>query len=279
MGPVVVTGANSGVGRSAVRLLAEAGARVVMVCRSRRRGEDALDDVLRERPGSRLELEIADLSSLASVGALAGRLLDRFERIGALVNNAGVFRARREITDEGFEVTMATNHLGHFLLTLRLREPLVAGGARIVSVSSEGHREGDLHRAPLEAILRGEVSYRGRQAYGDSKLANVLFAFEIARRWGADGVTANAVHPGVLSTRIWDKSGHPLGFVMRLAKPFMDDPRVGGRAVVRLALAPELERASARYFDRDEETRAAPQAYDEELAAELWRESERLTGA
>ncbi len=273
----VVTGANSGVGRSAARRLAEAGARVVMVCRNRTRGERAAAEVGAAAAAGTVELEMTDLSDLVAVRALASRLLDRFPRIDVLVNNAGVYRGSRESSPQGFEVTMATNHLGHFALTLELLGPLRAGWGRIVNVSSDGHRRGDLRRAGLEAILRGEAWKGGLQAYCDSKLANVLFSFELARRYGADGLSANALHPGVLATRIWNQSNHPLSVLMRAFKPLMKSPDVGGKAVFRLAADPELEGVTARYFNGEIEAKASPAARDEDLAAALWETSWRLT--
>ena len=275
----VVTGANSGVGRSTSELLAEAGARVVMVCRNQGRGEEALAAVRRLTGDDRVQLEIADLSSSEAVRALAARLSDRLDRIDMLVNNAGVFRARREISVDGFEVTMATNHLGHHLLTSLLLDLLRRGRARIVNVSSDGHRRGDLRRAPLEEILRGDLSYSGLRAYGDSKLANILFTFELMRRYGSEGITANALHPGVLATRIWNQNRSPLSLLMVLFKPLMGRPAVGGRAVFRLATNPSLGEAGGSYFNVEEEARAATQAYDRDLASELWDTSTRLTGA
>jgi NAD(P)-dependent dehydrogenase (short-subunit alcohol dehydrogenase family) len=192
-----------------------------MVCRDRGRGEKALAAVRRLAGDDRAELEIADLSSFESVRGLTDRLSARFDRIEMLVNNAGVFRARRELSVDGFEVTLATNHLGHYLLTVRLMDLLRRGRARIVNVSSNGHRRGDLRRAPLEKILRGDISYGGVQAYGDSKLANILFTFELMRRHGGEGIAANSLHPGVLATRIWNQNRTPLSLLTVLLKPLM----------------------------------------------------------
>lgn len=269
----VVTGANSGVGRSTTELLAKAGARVVMVCRDRGRGEKALAAVRRLAGDDRAELEIADLSSFESVRGLTDRLSARFDRIEMLVNNAGVFRARRELSVDGFEVTLATNHLGHYLLTVRLMDLLRRGRARIVNVSSNGHRRARLRRAPLAEIFRGTDPYSGIVAYGDSKLANVLFTRELARRWGGDGVLAFAVHPGVLATEIWDRNS---GLVMRFLqwwKRFMDPPSVGGEAVSRLVLDPDVASLSGGYFDELEPARPSADALDDGLARSLWEES------
>ena len=271
----IVTGANSGVGKAACERLAELGATVVMVCRSHERGEAALAEI-RARTGSRsLQLRIADLASLEQVRRLGFTLRGDFASIDVLINNAGVYRSRREITKDGFERTMAVNHLAHFLFTHLLLEPLKAASGRVVNVSSEGHRSGKLNRAPLEAILRGGVRYSGLQAYSDSKLANVLFTFELARRFGP-AITANALHPGVLATRIWNQNYNALSLFMRLFKPFMRSPRVGGDAVVRLATDPALDQVS-KYFEKQEESRAADSAHDAELARLLWEVSAELT--
>ncbi len=274
----VVTGANSGVGRSAAELLAAAGASVVMVCRSEERGRAALEAARKKDPDSRLRLEVADLSSLSSVRDVASRLRDRAGPIDLLVNNAGVYRARRELSEDGFEMTMAVNHLGHFVLTHLLLEQLTEARGRVISVSSDGHRSGDLKRAPLEDILTGVIPFKGLQAYADSKLANVLFALELSRRMGQAGLTAAALHPGVLSTRIWNQNLNPLSLMMRVFKPFMKRSSTGGQAVCRLAVDSAAADVDGRYFHVEEESTAADQAYDQELAEELWTESARLTG-
>lgn len=274
----VVTGANAGIGRSTTELLALAGWRVVMVSRDRERGEKAVAAVRELVGADRVELEIADMSSGESVRALAGRLTDRLDHLDALINNAGVYRARRERTSDGLEVTMATNHVGHFRLTIELLELLRAGEGRVVNVSSDGHRRGNLRRAPLERILRGEGRYRSFQAYCDSKLANVLFTHELVRRHGGDGIASNALHPGTLSTRIWNQNHNPASLMMRIFKPFMAKPGVGGRAVFRLAADPDLAGVTGRYFNVEEEARAARQAYDEDLASELWELSTGFLG-
>lgn len=273
----VVTGANTGVGKETTRELARAGWTVVMVCRSETRGKAALEELLAERPGADLRLELCDLESLDEVRELAIRL-SKLPRLDALVNNAGLFRRHREHTPDGYERTLAVNHLGHFLLTLLLEDRLRAEGARIVNVSSNGHRRARLHRAPLSDILRGTGSYSGVTAYGDSKLANILFTRELSRRWGGDGVLSFAVHPGVLATEIWDRNS---GLVMRLFqwwKRFMDPPSVGGEAVSRLVLDPEIASRNGEYFDELEPVRPSAAALDEELARSLWEESLNAVG-
>ncbi|MCG8469861.1 MAG: SDR family NAD(P)-dependent oxidoreductase [Gemmatimonadetes bacterium] len=267
----VVTGANSGVGRSATELLCRAGARVIMVCRSRERGQRALDEIQSGAPGASVRLEVADLVEQALVRRLGERLADELDRVDILVNNAGVWRHKRESSPDGFEVTFATNHLAHFLLAHLLLEHLRTGRGHIVNVSSEAHRQGDLRRAAIETIARGDAWASGLQAYSDSKLANVLFTTELARRYGDQGVTAVSLHPGVLSTRIWNQNSGPISLLMRLFKPLMSGPDVGGRAVLRLAEDPGRDReVSGTYYKVEKRVDTAPQAQDDELAKELW---------
>lgn len=274
----VVTGANSGVGRSAAEMLLAAGIQVTMVCRSRERGERAVAELRASAATeSRIELELADLSRQEDVRALAGRLAARLPAIDILVNNAGVTRPQCVHSPEGFEVTFATNHLGHFLLTRLLRERLEAGRGRIVNVSSRGHRSGDLRRAGLEDIARGRAWEGALQAYADSKLANVLFTSETARRWGTRGITANAVHPGVLATEIWKKTSLAPRLLLLPFTWFMSSPDVGGRAVMNLVDDPSRDDVTGRYFHVLDEQSPSAQARDEALARELWERSVEWT--
>lgn len=279
---VVITGANSGVGFEASRILAGDGWDVVMVSRSPDRGQAALEKVRAEHPGASLSVEQCDLASFAQVRDLASRLgaaeEDGDGPVHALVNNAGLYRANREITEDGFERTMAVNHLGHFLLTSLLKSNLRASGARIVNVSSGGHSMGRLSAGSIDSVFRGEERYDGWRYYGHSKLANVLFSAELHRRWNGDGVEAFAVHPGVLSTAIWDRNRTFGMFIAKLAKPFMDSPEVGGRAVSRLVSDPEVSSKSGGYFRKQDHAAPSALAQDEALARALWDASEAAVG-
>ena len=277
----VVTGANSGVGRSATEMLLRAGVHVTMICRSRDRGEQALAE-LRELAATSggaaglvptVGLELADMSRLDDVRTVAARIAARVPAIDILVNNAGVAQARCVESPEGFELTFATNHLGHFLLTHLLLDRLETGRGRIVNVSSRGHRHGDIRRAPLEDIARGRAWKGALQAYGDSKLANILFTAESVRRWGDQGITANAVHPGVLATDIWNKTPRVVRFLIRPFTWFMDKPDVGGAAVMNLVRDSARDDISGRYFSEQNEELPSVQARDEALARELWDHS------
>lgn len=279
---VVVTGANSGVGFETARMLAQAGRPVLMVCRSWQRGDAARERILEELPAAEIQLEVCDLASLGQVRELVGRLEERLDRegrdVGALVNNAGLYRAHLERTEDGFERTLAVNHLSHVLLTLLLENRLRRPGARVVNVSSGGHRGGRLDRRPVDEIFRGEGSYNGWKAYADSKLAQVLFTRELHRRWGPDGMSAFAVHPGVLSTAIWDRNRTLGMMIAKLAKRFMDSPTVGGDAVARLVQDPAVASASGGYFQKRDRAEPAPPAKDQELAREVWNASVRAVG-
>jgi retinol dehydrogenase-14 len=271
----VITGANSGIGYEAALGLVRTGTRVVMVCRDRGRGEAARQRLLRTAEAAHVDLLIADLASLRQVRALASDLAAAHRKIDVLVNNAGVYRDRPEMSEDGFERTMAVNHLAHFLLTNLLLPPLRAVKARVITVSSGSHRLAKLKRKPLEQIIKSVGAYSGVQAYADSKLANLLFSFELARR--ERDLTAIALHPGVLSTRIWNQNNNLLSLMMRVVKPFMERPVRGGERIVRLATATEFAGATGQFYDRDRTARAATAAYDKELAAQLWTLSEGLT--
>lgn len=273
----VVTGANSGVGRSVTELLRAAGAEVTLVCRDRTRGEQALSEIKRARSGAAANLELADLSSADAVRGLAARLSDRLDGIDILVNNAGLALDRRQITAEGFEMTFATCHLGHFLLTTLLLDRL-RGGGRIVNVSSMVHRSGDLLRAPLADIARGRAWKGGFQAYSDAKLANVLFTVEAARRFQDQGIRVNALHPGALATNIWNRYHGVPGLFMRALAVFMRNPEIGGKAVLETIRRSGPGGSSGRYFHVNAERRPQPQTQDANLARDLWERSLVWTG-
>jgi retinol dehydrogenase-12 len=274
----LVTGANAGLGKKIAEGLAVRGATVVLICRSRERGQAALSDIEKRAPVADLHLRLADLAKLDDVRSLGPELHNELERIDVLVNNAGTYRARREITpQDGFEKTMAVNHLAHFLLTHLLLKRLLAANGRVITVTSAAHRAASLRRAPLESILRGASDYNGFRAYADSKAANILFTSELARRYGDHGLTAVAVHPGAVATGIWTQNGNPASLFMRLLKPIMRSPASGARPVLRLAAEPQVQRIQGRYFLRMEQAEPHLDARDPALARELWDLSERLS--
>ena len=271
----VVTGATSGIGESTALALVRMGARVVVVGRSRERGEATLSRLAAAGGAGRVELRLADLASLAEVRRLAGEILDTCPELHLLVNNAGLVNLERRITVDGFEETFAVNHLAYFALTNLLLERLVASApARIVNVASDAHRFGALDLDDLQ----NENRYRSMQTYGRSKSANILFTIELARRLAGTGVTANALHPGAVASRLGTQNGWVGKLVTGLLKPFFKTPDQGARTSVHVATVPELDGISGAYFAKCREKRPAAPARDPETARRLWETSARLTG-
>jgi NAD(P)-dependent dehydrogenase (short-subunit alcohol dehydrogenase family) len=273
---VVVTGASSGIGLEACVRFARMGAAVVAVARDERKGARAVADIRRRGGSDRVSLEICDFASQRSVRQLAQRLRANHPRIDVLVNNAGSVSASREVTEDGIERTFAVNHLGYFLLTTLLLDVLKASApARIVVVASIGHRQGDLDFGNLQYEHGG---YSLLKAYSRSKLANVLFASELARRLAGSGVTAYSLHPGAVATRIWNHTPWYIRPVLMIAKWFMIAPERGAEPIVFLAAGPEAAGRSGEYYEQTRFVEPAPAARDRALAARLWDESVRLTG-
>lgn len=274
----LVTGASSGLGMATALALARRGASLVLVSRSRQRGEAARDRIARLGQAGSIELVVADLSALDRVRMVADTVRSGDQRLDVLIHNAGVYRGRPELVPGRFESTMAVNYLAPFLLTNLLSEPLSANRARVIMVTCDAHRYARLNRTSLENIIRGEGKYRGRQAYADSKLAAVLFTFELARRAAASGIQAFAVDPGMMRTHLWRHQRDAASRVMRCFTPFMASPRRAAEALVRIATDPWFEDMSGTYFENARPARAAPPAYDIELADRLWMISAKLTG-
>jgi NAD(P)-dependent dehydrogenase (short-subunit alcohol dehydrogenase family) len=271
----VLTGGTSGIGRETAVALAGRGARLALVCRDRRRAEDTVAEIA-TRTGSReVSLHFADLSLQREVRRVAAELLACHPRIDVLVNNAGVVQLRHSLTPDGIETVFATNHLAYFLLTLLLLERLRASApARIVNVASDAHRFGRMAFDDLGNAQR----YRAMRVYGQSKLANVLFTYELARRLEGTGVTVNCLHPGAVATRL----GHNNGAIARLLagalRPFFRTPAQGAETSIWLASSPEVEHTTGGYFVGHRLKRSSPASYDQATARRLWDVSLRLTG-
>jgi dehydrogenase/reductase SDR family protein 13 len=270
----IVTGANSGIGKVTAKELARAGAHVILACRSRDKTLAVIEEIERETGNPHLEYVELDLGDLASVRRAGEALAARGEPIHGLINNAGL-AGSRGLTKDGFELTWGTNHLGHYLFTRLLLGRLVeAGHARIVNVSSKSHYQArgiDWH-----AINEPTRSVTGMREYAVSKLSNVLFTKELARRLEGTGVTTYAVHPGVVATDVWRRVPAPVRWVM---KKLMITPERGAEASLRCATAPELAGDTGRYYDvGGKETAPNRVADDAELAGLLWTKSAEWTG-
>jgi len=270
----LVTGGNSGIGFATARELARMGANVSIVCRDRARGEKALQDLKSQSEGGNLELLVADLSSQASIRELARSFREKHDRLHVLVNNAGTANGKRELTVDGYERTFATNHLGYFLLTELLRDLLVASApARVVNVASQAQQMGQIRFDDL----MGERRYGSWGAYSQSKLANVVFTYELARRLAGSGVTVNCLHPGTVATNLVSNVGPILRTAARVGRFFLLTPEKGAETVVWLASSPEVAGISGKFFERKRQIRSQPASYDPALGKRLWEVSEQLT--
>ena len=272
----VLTGGTSGIGRATAMGLAQRGARLVVLGRDPARCDETLSAIAAETGRTDVTLVRCDLASLGGVRAAAAAVLDRVESIDVLVNNAGITLADRQLTDDGFEMTFAVNHLAYFLLTglllPRLRE---APAARIVNVASDAHRF--VSRLDLDDLGR-ERGYGAMRVYGESKAANILFTRELAKRLDGSGITVNALHPGGIRSNLGANQGPLLGLVHRVVSVFLKSPEVGARTSLYLATDPGVEGRSGGYFVKSREVTPKAFARDDATAARLWEISEQMTG-
>ena len=272
---IVITGATSGIGQVAAEELAGMGARLVLVARDKGRAAATLERLKARRQETAHRVHYADLSRLAEVRRVAADIAAAEPRIDLLLNNAGALFGTRNVTEDGLELTFATNHMAYFLLTLGLRERLVSSApARIVNTASGAHRGAQLDFSDLQTS-RG---YAGFGAYQRSKLCNILFTRELARRLAGTGVTANCFHPGFVATRFGDQSGGLGALAIRLAKIMALSPADGAKTLVHLAASPEVEAVTGAYFYRLQPAVPSAAAQDDEAARRLWTESEKLAG-
>jgi retinol dehydrogenase 14 len=272
---VLVTGGTGGIGRATALGLSAMGAHVAIVGRDRERTEAAAQEI-REAGGRQVDVFVADMSSQAEVRRLAGEVLGALPRLDVLVNNVGGYWDTRHVTADGLERTFALNHLAPFLLTDllldRLRE---SAPARVVTVSSGAHTMGRIDFDDLE----GERSYSGMRAYSQSKLANILFTYELARRLGAGGVTANALHPGMVRTGFGaEDAGSLQRLFTPLMRPFMKSPAEGAATSIHLASSPEVEGVTGCYFAGSKRKDSSKRSHDQAAAERLWRVSAELVG-
>jgi NAD(P)-dependent dehydrogenase (short-subunit alcohol dehydrogenase family) len=269
---VLVTGATTGIGRVTAVELGRAGAEVILVARDRKKADETLAE-LAQAGAPPAHALLADLSLMSSVRTLAAEVRGKFDRIDVLVNNAGAIFGTRALTAEGFERTFALNHLSYFLLT-NLLVDLIPSGGRIVNVSSDAHRPAKVDFDDLQLERR----YTAFGAYCLSKLMNLLFTFELARRVSARGITANAAHPGPVATNFGRSNRGFFGALFALAGPFMLTPEKGARTQIWLASSPEVEGVTGKYFAKRKEKKPSPRALDEATQKRLWDVTAALVG-
>ncbi len=276
---VLITGGNAGIGKETAVALASMGAQVVFTARDAARGTEALAEIRTRSGNDAVDVMPLDLARFASVREFAKRWSDEHDQLDVLVNNAGLILNSRRETDDGNEMTFQVNHLGPFLLTQLLRDQLVAGDdARVVNVASDAHSSA---RRGLDFDdLQSRRHYRGFRVYGKTKLANILFTRELARRWDDTGVTANAVHPGFVASSFGrdGDTGRFGALLFPLLKPFALSPEQGARTQVYVASAPELAGITGGYWVKSAPATPSAAAQDDAAAARLWEVSEELVG-
>jgi NAD(P)-dependent dehydrogenase (short-subunit alcohol dehydrogenase family) len=270
---IVATGATSGIGEAAILELAGMGARVVLVARDQARAETTMRKLETKAPKLGHRVHLADLSSMAETRNVGAAIASSEPQVDVLINNAGALFSERRVTPEGLELTFALNHMAYFVLTESLRDKLVAAApARIVSTSSTAHQGASLDFNDLQSAK----GYGGLKVYGRSKLANILFTRELARRLAGTGVTANCLHPGVVATRFGESSGGFAGLLIPVLRPFFLRPEKGADTIVYLASSPEVAKTSGAYFVKRRIAEPSSAARDDASAKTLWEASERL---
>ncbi|MFX1604163.1 MAG: SDR family oxidoreductase [Promethearchaeota archaeon] len=274
----IITGANSGIGEATAKGLAALGAEIIMVCRSKDRGEAAKRGIVKDTRNDRVSLMVTDLSLQAQVRGLAQEIEDRYKAVHVLVNNAGTYRTVRSTTVEGMETTFAVNYLAPFLLTNLLLDRLKAGApSRIVNVAGAYHRKATMDFDDLMS----ENDYTGSKANNRSKLALVLFTYELSRRLEGSGVSANCLHPGAVATGLVEKDPDFPRFskaMYNVFKRFGSSPEKGAETSIYLASSPEIEGVTGRYFEKMKEKESSEESYDIKVARQLWDVSLKLTG-
>jgi NAD(P)-dependent dehydrogenase (short-subunit alcohol dehydrogenase family) len=274
---VVITGANSGIGLETAVALARAGAKTLITVRDRARGEVAVADIRARSGHDVVDAVVFDLGSIASTRQGTAEILARCDRIDVLVNNAGVVLSSRRETEDGLEATFAVNHLGHFVLTELLLDRIKQSApARIVNVASTAHK--GARKGLNFDDLQSSFAYGGMQVYSKSKLANIYFTTELARRLEGTGVTVNCLHPGTVATgygRDGDSSG-VLAFGLKVIKPFILSAEQGARTSIYLASSPDVAGVTGKYFVKCKPRRPSAAAQNDEAARRLWERSEEI---
>jgi retinol dehydrogenase 12 len=270
----IITGATGGIGKVMALEIARQGMQVVIVSRDEQRCAAAAAEIRQATSNQAVDYLAADLSSLQQVRNLAGRFREKYERLDILLNNAGGFFMKRHESEDGIEMTWALNHLSYFLLTNLLLDLLKASApARVINVSSNAHLSGKINFNDPE----GKRLFFGWSAYAQSKLANILFTFELARRLEGSGVTANALHPGYVATGFGRNNAGLVSFFIGLSHVLAISPQKGGQTGVYLATSSDVEGVTGNYFVKEKPVQAAKSAYDQETARRLWELSAQMT--
>jgi len=273
---VLVTGGTGGIGRATAIGLASMGARVGITGRDTWRAQRAAAEIASQSGNGVVDIFVGDMSSQAEVRRLASEVLAAYSRLDVLVNNVGGFWSHRHVTADGLEHTFALNHLAPMLLTSLLLERLIASApARVVTVSSGAQGAGKIQ---FEDLM-GEQKYSGQRAYSQSKLANVMFTYELARRLAGTGVTATALHPGVTRTGFGKEDAAPgMAPIVALLRPFMRGPERGADTAVYLASSPDVEGVTGKFFANRKSRKSHASSYDPLITAQLWQISAKLVG-
>ena len=273
---VLITGANSGIGKAASLELAKTGATIVMLCRDRQRGEDALKEVRIASGSKNVELMLCNLASFKSIRNFAEEFKKRYQKLHVLINNAAVIQPGYHLTADGIELQFGVNHLGHFLLTHELLNLMIASApARIINVSSGAHKWGKIDFEDINFVKK----FSFWRAYGRSKLANVLFTYELARRLNDKNIAANCLHPGAVATQLGINRDTGFGKIITgLLKPFFRTPAQGAETLIYLATQSENPKLTGKYFVNKKPEASSKVSYDKDLATRLWEVSEKLTG-
>ena len=272
---IVITGATSGIGEVAALQLAQQGARIVAIARDRDRGEETLRRLRGAAPAQDHIVHYADLSRLSEMKRVSTLIAEREQRIDVLINNAGALFTKRELTEDGLERTFATNHMAYFVVTNQLSHRLRATrDARVVCTASDAHKGAKLDFGDLQS----ERGFSAFAMYGRSKLMNILFTRELARRLASTGVTANCLHPGFVATRFGDAGSGLMAQVIRVAKKFALTPQEGAQTIIYLASSPEVAAVSGQYFYKSKPAVPTQAAQNDADARRLWEVSAKLSG-
>ena len=272
---VLITGGTSGIGKAMAVAMTAMGANVVVVGRNPARGKAAVEEIKARSHSESVELMLADLSVQSEVRRLAEEFLERYDRLDVLANNAGLVQSKRTETPDGIETTLAINHLAPFLLTNLLLDRLKGSApSRVITVSSEAQRWGNMDFEDMQSRRK----YRGFPVYGMTKLANIMFTFELAERLGGTGVSANCLHPGSVGTNFGQNNRGAMALFFRTFKLFMRSPEQGADTLIWLSSSFEVDGVSGKYFSDRKEIEAKKVAYDPAARRRLWEISEDLTG-